>query len=223
MISRVDSAGLWPIIHHRLFDREERGVGIFLLVHGWLNLTCPKPSKVFLVGCWLAMDEATGLPVGVVLADQNYPARESDDLILGALGRTHFGLLPNVNIFVRPSFRGRGIGSALLDQAAQTLPCMSGYHTPESENLYTTAGVQDSYGLWDTLKEILGQPELFDCHEKKWDAIYELAIAWLSDYPDQSLPSIFKSLVAAQARTRNRVRRGGPCLSRGRLSTCPSS
>lgn len=50
---------------------------------------------------------------------------------------------PVVNLFVRPDFRGRGIGLDLVVQARQRHPRLEGHYTPHSVGLYQRLGVAD--------------------------------------------------------------------------------
>lgn len=79
------------------------------------------------VDLWLARDEG-GEAVGMALITHEHMRGQ---------------WTPVLNLFVRPDFRGRGIGADLVMQTRQRHPRLEGHYTPHSVGIYHRLGVAD--------------------------------------------------------------------------------
>lgn len=138
-IQLADLAGLDTVSELRLaFVAEVRGLAVSSLPAGFAQATRDSHRRCFSAGrlrSWLAVEEAAVLGVVSELVDE-VPARPEDD-------RHHQGFI--LNLCVRPSARGRGIGRQLMqtciDDAARTAVRMLGLHTTDDGRpLYESLG-----------------------------------------------------------------------------------
>lgn len=77
-----------------------------------------------------------------------------------------------VNVYVHPTYAGRGLGRALAEQAQQSYPDLKGFYTADSIAIYEALGIEDEASLGATseaLQRLAERHRLI--HDNRWQAL----------------------------------------------------